>query len=59
MTQMTRSSILMNNILTWQRGSCSGRPPDGMPPLYRRGISLTLARNSDYSVTSCPTCARP
>ena len=58
-TQMTRSSILMNNIPNWQRGSSSGRPPDGMPPLYHRGVSLTLARNSDYSVTSCLTCARP
>ena len=54
MTQMTRSSILMNNIPNWQRGSCSGRPPDGTPPLYHRGVSLTLARNSDYSVTKLP-----
>ena len=59
MTQMTQSSILMNNTPNWQRGSCSGRPPNGMPPLYRCGISLTLARNSDYSVTSYLTCARP
>ena len=27
--------------------------------LYHPGVSLTLARNSDYSATSCPTCARP
>ena len=59
MTQMTRSSILMNNIPNWERGSCSGRPPDGTPPPYHRGVSLTLARKSDYSVTSCPTCTRP
>ena len=48
----------MNNIPNWQRGSCSGRLPNRMPPPYHHGISLTLPRTSDYSVTSWPTCAR-
>ena len=46
---------LAKRVMQWQAAQWDAA---SVPP-WHCGISLTLARNSDYSVTICPTCARP
>ena len=58
-TRTTRSSILMNNILNWQIGSCSDRPPNRMLPLYHPHVSPDLGQEqrlfSDKLPNLCET----